>query len=185
MPIAHHVSDLEIFQNNKIVFRNQAVRQLVQKILSLPGNLQVVPLEEPDCLSAVGSPLFLPGYGPLQDAEFPLPGPIPFRVIGDGAGRVSGEVFDTDINTYRFARGRKRFGPDLTGEAGVPAVGLADDPDGRWLGRHLTVPSDGYPANTGNLQASSVNLVAIAVFLQTDAVEAVFSFETGIAWLLA
>ena len=111
--------------------------------------------------------------------------PIPLRVIGGVAERVCDDTCDADIDSYCLARDRKQLRFDFAGKTGIPTVGLADDPDGRWLGWHLPVPPDGYPPNTGNLQASSVNLVAVAVFLQADAVEAVFSFETRIAWLLA
>ena len=121
MVILYHVPYLQILQRDQVVLPDQPVRQFVQEVLPLPGDLQVMGAKPGHGLPAVVAALLLSGNGALQDPKFLLSGPIPFRILGLYSIAVGNEAFDADIEAGDLPGCRQVLCRSLTGNQPLTA----------------------------------------------------------------
>ena len=126
--VAYHVRDLQIFNRDSVVARNQIVRVLVQKIFSAVGDVLMLMLIRFDCHAPVTAELGAARHPPLQNSQSLLFVAIPARVF-DLLTRARGEQpMQTHIQADLGIRRGQGLRLDLAREARIPTVSLAHDP---------------------------------------------------------
>ena len=122
---------------------------------------------------------------PLKDTQLSKNPAIPAGVFFLLPIAERGQSHEPEIDADRFPSLRQRFGLlDRAGESDEPLPRSAED-TGR-LDRSFkpAIPANGDPADAKKIEATAIDLEAIAVFLEAESRKAVPDLEPGIAGIL-
>src|SRR5262249_38057746 len=150
------------------------------------GDLEQEPLELLDGLAAIRPTELLAGNRPLDDAELPQDSAIPAGILGRLTIALGRQSQESDIDTDRLAGPRQRFRLlDLAREGDEPVASPAVDP--RRLDRafETAMPPDRDATDPGELEATAIDLEAVAVLLEAEPGKTVAALEPRIARILA
>jgi hypothetical protein len=152
----------------------------------LASNLLVLPLQKLYGLAASVAPLLAAGNAPLGCAQGLFRLPIVARVLHDLAIRRAEEDLQPYVNAGLLAcrlQWRDRY--LRTGDAGVPAIGLARDGDGLRCAPYWVGPAHCNPPDLRQDQEAVVEGGTVAKLRGGEAVVAALPLEAWVARLLA
>src|SRR5271165_1982980 len=181
-----HGGDTEVFEHDPIEPRDQFVDELVEEVFPRVGHMDHQALQSQDQPTAVPAAGHAPGDLSLKDAQLLEDLAIPARVFLLLPVAERGESQETQVDADRFPGLRQRFRLlDRAGKGDEPLAGPAKHA-GR-LDRPFdpAMPADGNPADAGEVQATAIDLEAVAVLLEAEPRESVPGLEPGVAGILA
>jgi len=181
----HHGGNPKVFEHDPIESRDQFVDELVEEVFPCIGHMDHQALQSQDQPATVAAAEHAPCDLPLKDTQLSKNPAIPAGVFFLLPIAERGQSHEPEIDADRFPSLRQRFGLlDRAGESDEPLPRSAED-TGR-LDRSFkpAIPANGDPADAKKIEATAIDLEAIAVFLEAESRKAVPDLEPGIAGIL-
>ena len=185
MPRPHRVPDVQIFLSNGCEVLYQPEREFVLKLVPLVPNTLVNLFEQPHRFAAAVGAFLATSNLTLSTAQFRFGLLVPAAVRHRLTVRQRGERFQPNINTDFLPVGGQRLRFALSGETGVPLAALSLDGNGFNFAANRAIQFDFDLPDALNAKPIVVQLDAVPVTRERDAVETAARLESRITGLLA
>ncbi len=175
-----HGSDIQVFDDNRVVFIDQLSRDAVQHGLPCSGEVEPSACYDLPCLAAPIRSQFL-----ARDIFLGFP-QTPFSMSGRAgvaksvAIRSSDEVLDAQIDANLSVGGLEWFGGDLgADEVGIPSISPSDNPDALGFAGQDAVCLDFHPTDASDRESRVIVIVLPARVPEFQCSESVSTLESG------
>src|SRR5271165_3649532 len=181
----NHGGNPEIFEHDPIESRDQFVDEVVEEVFPYIGHMDHQALQSQGQPATVAAAEHAPCDLPLEDAQLPENPAIPSGVFFLLPIAERGQSHEPEIDADRFPSLRQRLRLlDLAGEGDEPLARPAEDTGRLDRPFELAVPADGDPADAKEVEATAIDLKAVAVLLVAEPRESIPDLEPGIAGIL-
>ena len=180
-----HVRDVQLLKDHKLIVVDQLAAFLMRKVGTPIRGTLVGMVKSMQYLKTFGSSLIEVFLLPLEPGNVVGVPFHPALALNLGTIGKHGERFQTKVDTNGFGVGRKRFGLDLTREAGVPLTVTTPNGDGLDSSLNRPVQLNLDRANLRERQDVAIELHAITVLRASEAVIVHASLKAGVSGLIA
>jgi hypothetical protein len=157
--------------NNRSEILNQPERKTMLKLVPLIPDSGMDFLKQSNCLATAARPFFSTCHFPLCPSKFSFSPMITSRVRNRRASCESREVFQSKVNADCVVQWRQGLGVAVNRKARVPLATLALDRGSFNRASHRTVQLDFDLSDALNAKPVAVQLDAVAVTGERDAIE--------------
>src|SRR5260221_3529374 len=184
--VLDHGADPQVFMVDHVVLLDELAGFLVVEVAPLVAHVLVGLGEQHHRLAPAVTALLPSADSPLGTPQIQLRHAEDARGGDRAAIRQGREGLQAEGNSGLLTRERQGLDRHLrAGEADVPAVGLTGERDRLGRARDRTGPMHAEAPDLGQDQGAVIELSAVAIRLEGEAVEAVAALEAGEAGFLA
>jgi hypothetical protein len=180
----NHAPYRQIFNCDATKPQNKIVRQLVQEVFSLVGDVLRESRQDTNRFASIGTAALSPSNPPLKDTKPSLRPAIPPGILNRLPGGEHEKAGKTCIYTNLVAVLGKWVGLNLTTEGCVPLPGFPADAKRLDFTLKLPMPPDCNATNTREFQPSTIQPEAVAVFLEAEGTKPIRALDTWVAGML-
>lgn len=183
MMIADHVLDLQVLNRNHAVLVDDSARDLVCKVHALISDLLMLPGQLLDGLSPITPAFLSSAHSTLSYSDISLGISKEPRIFNKLSVAGNSKVFNANIDANRRFPFGQRIDCNLAGEYGVPLGPFSLEGKRFYLSFERAVHLNFDNADALNLQpVVGRDVTPIAPCRKGEAVKAVSSLESGVAW---